>query len=290
MTAPPGIDFHRQLADLPVLPATLVAMLSLDRASEGWFDDVVRLVSREPTYAVRVLASANSAMYRGVVPVTRIRDAVVRVGASATTDLVASLSIVRVFVPRSDWERSLWIHSITVAALTRTLVQGSGRQIDPQDAYLCGLLHDLGRFILFNEAADRLREVEQAPWSSPEQLVVAERSICGVDHAELGAMAAARWGLPASIVEVIRHHHDAKRRASDPLLALVQSADSLDFFDVSPNHHVAGAFEPEEIEVVEARLKRLLPTWYRSSPSAVAPLIVRAMEEARQDAEIVLPK
>lgn len=291
-TAIAKTTLERRVEELPVLPTTVVKMLSLDPRSERWFEDLVSLVQHEPTYAARVLVMANSAAIRRSTPATGITEAVLRLGANTTSRLVTALSVVRVFVPSNSWERSLWVHAITVASLSRALAEradlGGYR---PDDAYLCGLLHDIGRFILFQEAPEALRRVEEAEWSNPADLVRAEAEICGFDHTKLGAMAAQRWGLPESVVDVIRRHHQ-RQTSTDPLSKLidvVQAADRLDFFDVSPNHRSGDASPIESTPEWIERIARVLPRWYPHPAAAVVPWVHGAMQEARASVDAIFP-
>jgi putative nucleotidyltransferase with HDIG domain len=268
-------------------------MLSLDVRSERWFEELVDLVGHEPTYAARVLAMANSAAYGGTTPITSIPDAVLRMGASTVTQLVVALSVVRVFVPAQAWERSLWTHAITVATTARALAcrVDLGGGFRPDDAYLCGLLHDLGRFLLFQEAPDAFRRIEEADWSNPADLVAAEVAICGMDHAALGAAAARRWKLPDAIVEVVARHHrkSVDRDPLSKLVSLIQAADRLDFFEVSPNHQQGEARPPQTDAALESRLRVVLPGWYPHAPGAVMPWVQAAEEEARHAVQALLP-
>ncbi|MEQ1504873.1 MAG: HDOD domain-containing protein [Myxococcota bacterium] len=276
------MSLERHLDELPVLPTTLVAMMRLERSSESYFDDLVRLIEREPTYAARVLALANSAAVRGASRPTRIRDAVLRIGASTTTNLVVTLAVARVFVPTNAWERSLWVHAIHVATIARAL---AGRcELSPykaDDVYLCGLLHDIGRFILFHEAPAALRQVDEATWSSPADLLAAETAICGIDHAALGAKALEKWGLPAPIVAAVRDHHRAT--GTDPLAkvtALVRAVDRLDFHEVSPSHRTGEAAPPPDDDAALQRIRTVMPPWFPLRAEAVAPVVHAAHEEA----------
>ena len=98
--------------------------------------------------------------------------AVARIGSLHAANLVVALGISRVFIPRDDWERSLWRHALQVALAARALVahaQPSG--LAPDEAYLVELLHDVGRFVMFQEAPDQLRRVDEGDWDTPEALI-----------------------------------------------------------------------------------------------------------------------
>jgi HD-like signal output (HDOD) protein len=80
-------------------------------------------------------------------------------------------------------------------------------KVEPQVAYLAGLLHDVGRFVLYLEAPEELRAVDETAWDSPAALIAAEKSICGFTHPEIGFLAAQKWKLPSDLALVIQFHH-----------------------------------------------------------------------------------
>ncbi len=281
---------EQQLHDLPVLPTAVARLLSLDRTQDSYFDDVVAVVRHEPNYAVKLLSFANSAAVRGRQPITKIHDAVVRMGAKGASALIVALSVTRVFVPTNPWEVGLWLHALHVAALSRCLAALAPQHaVDPEEAYLSGLLHDVGRFILFNEAPDALKHVDEADWSSPAEMVAAESSICGLNHAELGARAAELWSLPQPIASVIRNHHASLSPAGkdplDRLTALVQVADRVAFLYNSPEHALAQPLNASTSEL----LAGLLPPWYTPKPAVVSSALDKALKESRAEAKQLLP-
>lgn len=247
----------RPLDDLPVLPSTVVRLLALERESPSYFDELAMVIRSDPALVVKVLAVANSAMYRSGKRVVRIRDAILRLGAETTARVVLARTVTRVFVPHRPVERELWVHALRVAHLARHLAAPCDQEVTPShDAYVCGLLHDLGRFVLMNEAPFALDPMREAAFHKPADMLAAEKVLLGIDHAALGADAARRWGLPPPIVAVIERHHRPTGDL-DPLsrmAALVHVADELDFAD-APSHRLDDA-------TIKAVLEKSLPAWY----------------------------
>ena len=230
---------HRRVQDLPVLPGVLVRLLALDPSSETYFDDVRDLVETDPAFAARVLTAANAAASAPRDPITSVGAAVTRLGSSGTADIITALSFATVFVPRDAWEKSLWRHSIQVAVASRAVVAADRHQrVDKATAYTAGLLHDIGRFVMFHVADDQLRAVDEGDWDSPAALIEAERTICGLAHTELGALACRSWGLPEAVADLVEHHHDhlvPAAGAVDPLVEAVQFADLAMFPSARPD-------------------------------------------------------
>ncbi len=229
----------RHVDDLPVLPRVVVRLMALDPKEPKYFERVVSLIEAEPALAARVLALANSAASAPRTPIPTLLAAVPRVGSATASNLVLALSVTRVFVPRDDWEKSLWRHAMQVGLLARALaLRFSDPDLHADVAYTCGLLHDLGRFIMFQDAPEALRQIDEGDWDAPEALVAAERSICGLTHTELGAHVCANWRLPPTVIGVIRDHHLAPQKlppgGGGKLLSIVRWSDLAMFPSAMP--------------------------------------------------------
>lgn len=217
---------------LPLLPDVVVALLRLDPLADDYFDRVAALVRADPAFAMRLLRFANSASLAAARPVGTIDQALMLVGCRGAVELVLGHSAMRVFVPQHDWERDLWRHAFDVACLMQAFAaMVASRPMDAHKAYLFGLLHDIGRFILYLEAPDELRRVDETSWSTPQELIDAETAICGFTHAELGYLAVRKWRLPEELAEVVRDHHlspgDPRLAPLRPVIQLIQDADWL---------------------------------------------------------------
>ena len=201
-----------RIRQLPLLPGAIVDLVRLDSSADNYFDRVVTLVSGDPGFATKVLQFANSAASSPPHPILSIREALLRIGAVRAVNLIVGHSAARVFIPREGWERDLWYHATDVAELMRALAPTvRGGRVDPDTAYLFGLLHDVGRFVLYLDAPAELRAVDETEWGSAQQLIDAERSVMGFTHAELGSLALAKWQLPRDLVVFVRHHHTPVR-------------------------------------------------------------------------------
>jgi len=227
--ARPGRDL--EIDQLPVLPAVVVRLMSLSPRSEQFFEEVLTISSEDPSLALRVIRSANSPVSAPRSPVDTLEGAVARLGANHVTDLVTTVAVAQVFIPRTAGETELWLHAIEVATACRTIVELTRVQgVTAGHAYLAGLLHDIGRFVLFDQSPQFIHAVDDLAWTTPSELIDAERRVCGIDHAELGGRVCAHWDVPERIQTVVRAHHqplvDAPEQ-SRPLLAIVKLADWL---------------------------------------------------------------
>jgi len=224
-------ELERKLKDLPLLPAVVSEVLALDAEADDYFDRLLHLAERDPPFAVSVLRCANSASSAPLNAIVSLDQAVTRLGTQRCAGLILALAVIKVFVPRSEAQRNLWIHSLQTALLARMFCQRvPAVKSNPAQAYLCGLLHDIGRFVQFEGAPKDLTRVDDMHWASPQELIDAERSALGYDHSLLGWHACTKWCLPATIGQVVRRHHEvlaARGRETDELVRVVQWADQL---------------------------------------------------------------
>lgn len=226
----PATDLERKLADLPLLPAAVSEVLALDPAEAGYISGLRHVAERDPVFARHAIRCANSAFNPPATPITSLHEAVLRLGPQQTAALVLGLAVARTFIPHSEPQRFLLIHSLQTALFARMFCEGvpALSRIATQ-AFACGLLHDIGRFVQFEGAPEHMCKVDDRRWASPELLEM-EREALGYDHVLLGWKACKRWRLPAAVGEVVRRHHDrlpsASGKAPD-LIQMVQWADVL---------------------------------------------------------------
>jgi len=201
--------FEHKINDLPVLPNVVARIVSMDTDAADYFDKVRDLASEDPPFAVKLIQLVNSSAYGLNNPITSISSAVSYLGVNAVAGLITSMAVTRVFVPTNKDQKSLWSHSIEVAVGARTianLVPAFRAYADT--AYLVGLLHDIGRFIMFEQTSDNLNKVNETQWETVDALLQAELDIFRFTHSELGYLACKKWCFPDLIAQVIQHHHD----------------------------------------------------------------------------------
>lgn len=274
--------FQHRVDDLPLLPGVVVRVMGLSYDSEHLFEDVLEVASEDPALAVRVLKMANSAMSSPVAPIDSLERAVARLGATHVADLVTAAAVTRVFVPRSPGERNLWHHAIEVASACRLMLsERPTKGADPGAAYLAGLLHDIGRLVMFDQSPGFIQAVDDLAWTTPRELVEAEVRVVGADHATIGARVCEHWQVPSATTGTVRDHHRDLSDRDPPILAVVKQADWLSIAahaSSPPADAPAGrlTLPPAELEVVAKEL--------RFSEQELLSMIPRIAEASRRAA------
>lgn len=267
---------ERHLDELPLLPSVIGELMGLHPSDDSFADDLIACVQKEPNFTTRLIAAANSAASSPLSPITTLRAAVTRIGAKNVMPMILSFAVIRVFVPRDDWEKSLWRHALHVAIAARALAARCG--MNPEEAYTCGLLHDLGRFVLFKEAPEELRRVDEGDWTTPDALVTYERSICGMTHTEIGALACERWKLPTIIRDCVRDHH-TPGAGGTKLVALIRLADIAMFPSSVPG---AVGLEQADDTTLERVVMPRLPPFLHVGLAEVREIVRATVAEANE--------
>jgi len=228
-------DLERRLDDLPVLPAVAAKIAALDPASTEFSNRVEEMARLDPTLTARLLRLSD----RRLDQPGSVSEAIARVGARRLAETITSFAVLRVFIPATIGQRNLWIHALGVAITARTIAQlASGPwRLPPERAYLAGLMHDLGRFVMYDRDSAELAQVDETHWTSPAELVAAEIKICGFDHAFLGGLACQAWRFPDDVTTLVREHHvyghEPKASGNDDVTRLGRILQSADMVNIA---------------------------------------------------------
>jgi HD-like signal output (HDOD) protein len=198
--------------DLPTLPSIV---LELHRALDNPYAGaahVARLLDQDPSLTSRLLRLVNSASYaRSGAPITSVSAAVSRMGLNQVRSTCVALAIVNGLGSRRARFDHLefWAHSATVAGLAGTLwnVVGNSGTIRAQDAYLVGLLHDIGLLVIDQHFPAEFSALLDARECEDEPLGPLEEEHLGIDHGAVASLLIGRWSLPAYVGEAIYHHN-----------------------------------------------------------------------------------
>jgi len=215
--------YIKKLHDLSTTPALLGKILSLVEDEASSTDDLCRLISHDQAMAQRVLKVANSVLFAHSGEITNIDQALLFLGMDRIKSIAVGMSVMRIFPsPGSFKIENLWLHSYEVAYIS-SLLSEIISVTQPQECFLAGLLHDIGRIILYNMDHKRFHRIEIT-----DTLLDQEQDLYGCTHPQAGAWFAEEIGLPNSIVTTIRYHHLPSAAPDEMhLVSLVSLAEAL---------------------------------------------------------------
>jgi putative nucleotidyltransferase with HDIG domain len=193
---------------LPTIPPVLTGIIALIDDDRAGAKKLVELIERDQALTARLLRLANSAFFGQARKVSTIPRAVLLLGFSTVRNLALGVKVwdtLGTGVSRRELE-SLWGHAVEVAAVARVIARQQ-RQVNPDEAFTTGLLHDVGQLVMALRFKELYWETVRKA-TSTEHLAGLEQSTLGVDHAEVGSWLLEAWNLPSLMVEAVRRHHE----------------------------------------------------------------------------------
>lgn len=195
---------------------------------ESSIGEISTVIGMDPGLASRVLRMANSAFYGNSSPVGTIEEAVQVIGMREIQGLVLATSVISAFkLPDHLVEvTAFWKHSIA-CGLASSLLAEERAGPAPEGFFVGGLLHDIGRLMLYLNAPDASRHILLRGEREAATASHLEREVLGFDHAALGAELIRMWRLPHSLQEMVAHHHNPIRAQAIPDVFLIHYADFI---------------------------------------------------------------
>ncbi|MCF6147150.1 MAG: HDOD domain-containing protein [Candidatus Kuenenia sp.] len=201
----------------PSLPHSLLQLLRACQKSDTSFQEIAELIRRDAAICMNVINLANSAFYGHRRGITCIDKALVVLGIE-TLKTVAMTTAVHQFFSSFNADRILllktfWHRSLTGAMLAKSLSALTGYTY-PDEAYLTGLLHNIGQLILISGYTERYVEIALRA-KSEDELIISEKKDLGVTHSEAGFWLVNDWNLESFAADAILYHHEPANSVLD---------------------------------------------------------------------------
>ncbi|MDR3011808.1 MAG: HDOD domain-containing protein [Chitinispirillales bacterium] len=222
----------QRVLNLPTLPTVVSKMLHMVDSQRSSAQTLARLISTDQALTAKLLKLANSAYYGYAREISTVNMAVVVLGFNTVKELVLGLTVFDVFKgsshdPAGFDAVKFWEHSAACGVAARMLSKNNASRYTGE-AFVAGLLHDMGKMILNQYFEADLHETIKLARSGERSLESIELEILGVTHGQIGAWLAEKWNLPSIISDAIKHHHDPWNSKANPsFVALVTVADML---------------------------------------------------------------
>jgi len=216
-----------EVSSSPMIYHRINEAINSPRAS---MENIGKIISEDPGLTVRLLRLVNSAFYGFPSKIESIKQALVIIGTRQLRDLALATSIVNLFegIPKDliDME-SFWHHCIACGIAAKVLATYR-RETNVERYLIAGMVHDVGRLILYKKVGDQARTALLRCKSEGILLFLAEREVMGFDHAVLGGLLLQAWNLPSSLGEAVTFHHQPHGAKHYPLeTAMVHVSDII---------------------------------------------------------------
>jgi putative nucleotidyltransferase with HDIG domain len=231
MTATNQSDIMADVNRLESLPNVVLKALELINDPRSTPQQLAAALSLDQGLTTRVLALASSAFFGVGRRSLSLRESLVRVGFNAVRSLVITAAVAPALdrpLPGYVLDRGqLWRHSVACGLCARNVAAMVGYR-DREEAYIAGLLHDIGKLIIDRHLRGEFAQVFAMAEQQRIPFIEAERMIIGFDHAQIGEIVLEKWQLPAGLSEAVGKHHAPLQSSGTSLLpAIIHVADAI---------------------------------------------------------------
>jgi signal transduction histidine kinase/HD-like signal output (HDOD) protein len=232
------MPIHNALADqlsnlkhIPTLPHILLQLIKTCNEENGSLKDISKVIEKDPALTTRVLHLVNSAYYANKHRIFNVDGAVGFLGTNAIKNIAICSSVHEVFQTVNSKTgfnlKQFWWHSLRCAVLAKLIAKNRNFH-NPDEAFLSGMLHDIGKIILWMNFPQPYAELLDKHKGRPELILSGETQF-GASHAEIGAWLLDKWSFPTFVADSVRYHHYSESRILDalPLVKFVYVANAL---------------------------------------------------------------
>jgi putative nucleotidyltransferase with HDIG domain len=217
-----------EFKDIPPMPNVMVKALSVIKNPSTGIAELAKIMQVDQAISAKTLSLVNSAFYGFRQQITSIQKALVVLGMMKAKNIIMSLALKQMMTAQGS--RELWEHSIKCAVAAEFLAK-EYRVINPDDAFVIGFLHDIGKMLLNTKNPLKYSKVRYLAQQDNINLVDIEDAQFGTNHCVLGALISKKWQLPVILTNCIRYHHDPVQSSLPTVCGIVYCADRM----VQPN-------------------------------------------------------
>jgi putative nucleotidyltransferase with HDIG domain len=205
-----------ELPSLPQIYLRAAEQLEDETTTAQQIGDTVQL---EPAITTRVLKMVNSAYYGLPEPVVSVAQSVSLLGRERLRHILLGSVLTGVFGAGQDNPafslQVFWQHSVKAAIIARELARQVGEIEQPESMFTAGLLHDIGKLLLFKQFPEPMLDAEEYMMQRRVDVLSAELSQVGFTHTAVGEALLLHWGLPQLLIDCATRHHQTVHAGPD---------------------------------------------------------------------------
>ena len=243
-----ALDIAGRTTEIGTLPEVTMKIMQVVQDSRSTAHDLHKIVSNDPALSARILRVVNSAFYGLPGQIGSIDRAIMLLGLNAVKNIAIAASLSKLFKSSAiadDFSgKELWTHSVAVGAANKLLTKAMGLAL-PDEAFLAGLIHDLGLVAIIQCAQKEIPRIIELTKSGCNWRQ-AEEQVIGATHQEIGTALSMRWKFPRSFQYVTHYHHNPQDLAKENRLLAVVTHIS-DVFCAQNDLGVSIMVEKEEV-------------------------------------------
>ncbi len=199
------------MGELPASPAIVSTVMGLTSNLDTDVAQLGKVLSADQALSAKVLKLSNSSFYGRPKGVGTLKEAILILGFYTLRSLVVASSTHSLFKKKNESyvEQRLWEHSLATAMASR-IISRKIRHPQIEEAFIVGLMHDLGKLILSQKLSEQYELVCRQVESESLTFMEVETEQLGFGHVEVGRLLFERWNFPSMLTSAISNHHDPR--------------------------------------------------------------------------------
>jgi putative nucleotidyltransferase with HDIG domain len=218
-------EIARNAGELPAFPGIAMSAMQLIDDPNTSARELQFVIAKDQALTARILKIVNSAMFCFEREVSTLSHAIAIIGLDTVRSVIVAATVQQMFHSGSGKDLTaqlFWEHSWG-AALAAKAIALSTKYPVVEEAFTCGLLHDMGKMVMLRNRTALYREILNDVYRGASNFCDAELQAFGFTHAQVGALLATKWRFPAQLIESILYHHDVASASDHRQLASITS-------------------------------------------------------------------
>ncbi len=198
-----------KIESFPTLPTVVSMVMDVTADPDSSTEDLMNVISQDPSLATTILKMANSAFFGMIRKISSLKQAISILGFKSIRNMVLAKSVFESFKMLNSGDefdiRNFWDHSLLCALAAK--VVASKFKGDKSELFVGGLIHDIGKLVIYMALPMQFRDAVELSRSSSLESFKAEQKVLGIAHDEVGMALLNRWLFPESLVYAVGYHH-----------------------------------------------------------------------------------
>ncbi len=203
-------EIIEQVEEINAMPRIALDLLGMINEPGITISELTKKIKLDEALIAYILRNCNSPLYGIKTEINSIPQALTLLGFTKLKTILMSYFNKNLYniTGKDEINNKLWIHSISVASYSEAIA--STINANQETAYLSGLLHDIGKLIIYSSDNDTLEKVLEEIDESKKESYIIEKNILGFNHMEIGSLIMEKWKFSENLIKVCKFHHSAE--------------------------------------------------------------------------------